>query len=55
MDNANLDSDLQRSEAAIRESEKSLHLIVDRIPGLVCTMTAAGAVFDLCQLANEER
>ena len=39
MDNANLYSDLQRSEAAIRESEKSLRLIVDRIPGLVSTMT----------------
>jgi PAS domain S-box-containing protein len=35
---------LQRSEAAIRESEKNLRLIVDRIPGLVSTMTAAGNV-----------
>jgi PAS domain S-box-containing protein len=35
---------LQRSEAAIRASEKSLRLIVDRIPGLVSTMTAAGNV-----------
>src|ERR1700736_4047067 len=31
--------ELQRSEAAIRASEKSLRLIVDRIPGLVATMT----------------
>jgi PAS domain S-box-containing protein len=36
--------ELQRSEAAIRASEKSLRLIVDRIPGLVATMTAAGNV-----------
>jgi PAS domain S-box-containing protein len=35
---------LQRSEEAIRASEKSLRLIVDRIPGLVATMTAAGSV-----------
>jgi DNA-binding response OmpR family regulator len=36
--------ELRRSEAAIRASEKSLRLIVDRIPGLVATMTAAGSV-----------
>src|ERR1700730_10184223 len=35
---------LQRSEEAIRASEKSLRLIVDRIPGLVATMTPAGRV-----------
>jgi PAS domain S-box-containing protein len=40
---------LQRSEQAIRASEKSLRLIVDRIPGLVATMTAAGSVEDVNQ------
>jgi PAS domain S-box-containing protein len=35
---------LKRSEEATRASEKSLRLIVDRIPGLVATMTAAGSV-----------
>jgi PAS domain S-box-containing protein len=44
LENAHLYSDLQRSEAAIRASEQSLRLIVDSIPGLVATMTAAGDV-----------
>src|ERR1700687_2257697 len=35
---------LQGSATAIRASENSLRLIVDRIPGLVSTMTAAGNV-----------
>ena len=35
-------SDLQRSEAAIRASEQSLRLILDTIPGFVCTLSAAG-------------
>ena len=44
LENANLYSDLQRSEAAIRASEKSLRLIIDTIPGFVCTLSAAGEV-----------
>ena len=40
LENANLYSDLQRSEAAIRASEKSLRLIIDTIPGFVCTLSA---------------
>ncbi len=44
LENANLYSDLQRSEAAIRASERSLRLIVDTIPGFVCTLSAAGEV-----------
>ena len=39
LENANLYSDLQRSEAAIRASEKSLRLIIDTIPGFVCTLS----------------
>ena len=35
---------LQRSEAAIRASEESLRLILDTIPGFVCTLNAAGEV-----------
>jgi PAS domain S-box-containing protein len=37
-------AELRRSEAAIRASEHALRLIVDTIPGLVATMTVAGAV-----------
>jgi formate hydrogenlyase transcriptional activator len=36
--------DRKRAEEALRESEQSLRLIVDTIPGLVCTMNAAGEV-----------
>jgi PAS domain S-box-containing protein len=32
------------AEDALRQSEQSLRLIVDSIPGLICTMTAAGEV-----------
>src|SRR6202166_1450288 len=35
---------LQHAKEALRASEESFRLIVDRIPGLVCTMSAAGAV-----------
>jgi PAS domain S-box-containing protein len=34
----------ERTEAALQESEERFRLIVDSIPGLVCTMTAAGEV-----------
>src|SRR6266446_7878247 len=34
----------KRAEEAIRSNEQSLRLIVDTIPGLVCTMSAAGEV-----------
>jgi PAS domain S-box-containing protein len=44
LENASLYSDLQRSEAAIRASEKSLRLIIDTIPGFVCTLSPAGEV-----------
>jgi PAS domain S-box-containing protein len=44
LENANLYSDLQRREAAIRASEKSLRLMVDTIPGFVCTLSPAGEV-----------
>ena len=36
--------DRKRTEEALRASEKSIREIVDGIPGLVCTMTAAGEV-----------
>ena len=44
LENANLYADLQRSEAAIRASEKRLRLIIDTIPGSVCTLSTAGEV-----------
>ena len=44
LENAKLFSDLQRSEAAIRASEKSLRLMVDTIPGFVCTLSPEGEV-----------
>src|ERR1700676_5337802 len=34
----------RRDEAALRESEERFRLIVDTIPGLVCTLSAAGEV-----------
>src|SRR5262245_27077814 len=34
----------KRSEEALRSREHNFHLIVDSIPGLVCTMSAAGKV-----------
>src|SRR5260370_22400120 len=34
--------DRKRVEGALRESELNLRLVVDSIPGLVCTMSAAG-------------
>jgi PAS domain S-box-containing protein len=34
----------KRAEEALRSNEQSLRLIVDTIPGLVCTMSAAGEV-----------
>jgi formate hydrogenlyase transcriptional activator len=36
--------DRNRAQQALRSSEESLRLIVDSIPGLVCTMNAAGEV-----------
>jgi formate hydrogenlyase transcriptional activator len=36
--------DRKRAEEALRSREESLRLIVDTIPGLVCTMSAAGEV-----------
>jgi formate hydrogenlyase transcriptional activator len=36
--------DRKRVEEALRASEHNLHLVVDTIPGLVCTMNAAGEV-----------
>jgi PAS domain S-box-containing protein len=36
--------DRKRAEDALRASEHNFRLIVDSIPGLVCTMTAAGEV-----------
>jgi formate hydrogenlyase transcriptional activator len=36
--------DRKRAEEALSSSEESLRLIVDTIPGLVCTMSAAGEV-----------
>jgi PAS domain S-box-containing protein len=44
LQNASLYSDLQRSEAASRESEQSLRRIVDTIPGFVCTLNPAGEI-----------
>jgi len=44
LENANLYSDLQRREAGLRASEKSLRLIIDTIPGFVCTLSPAGEV-----------
>ena len=34
----------KRAEEALRSNEQSLRLIVDTVPGLVCTMTATGEV-----------
>jgi PAS domain S-box-containing protein len=34
----------RRADAALRESETNARLIIDGIPGLVCTMTAAGEI-----------
>ena len=34
--------DLKRAEEVLRESENNLRLVLDSIPGLVCTMNAAG-------------
>jgi len=36
--------DWKRAEEALRGSEESLRLVVDTIPGLVCTMSATGEV-----------
>src|ERR1700726_2162348 len=36
--------DWKRAEEALRTSEESFRLVVDSIPGLVCTMNAAGEV-----------
>src|SRR3989454_2057040 len=36
--------DLKRAEEGLREREQNLRLVVDSIPGLVCTMNAAGEV-----------
>ena len=36
--------DLKRAEEGLREGEQNLRLVVDSIPGLVCTMNAAGEV-----------
>lgn len=35
---------LERALSEIKRSEKSLRLVVDNIPGLVCTLSAAGKV-----------
>jgi PAS domain S-box-containing protein len=40
----------KRAEEAVRANEQSLRLIVDSIPGLVCTLSAAGEV----QLLNRQ-
>ena len=42
--------DLKRAEEALREREHNLRLVVDSIPGLVCTMNAAGEL----QLFNRQ-
>ena len=42
--------DWKRGEDTVRASEQRFHLIVDSIPGLVCTMTAAGEV----ELVNQQ-
>src|SRR5580704_14764361 len=36
--------DLKRAEEGLREREQNLRLVVDSIPGLVCTMNASGEV-----------
>src|SRR5580700_8952127 len=36
--------DRKRAEEALRATERSLRLIVDTIPGFVCTLSAAGGV-----------
>src|SRR6266481_3729329 len=36
--------DLKRAEEGLREREQNLRLVIDSIPGLVCTMNAAGEV-----------
>ena len=41
--------DRKRAEEALRVSERGLRMIVDNIPGMLCTMTAAGEV----ELANQ--
>ena len=48
---ANADIEVRkRAEAALLQSEQRFRLIVDRIPGLICTMTAEGEV----ELANRQ-
>ncbi len=42
--------DRKRAEEALRSNEQKLRLIVDTIPGMVCTMSAAGEV----QLLNRQ-
>ena len=42
--------DRKRAEDALRESELNFRLIVDTIPGLVCTMSASGEV----ELVNQQ-
>ncbi len=44
LENAKLYTDLHRNEASLRESEKTLRLIVDGIAGLVAIMTPEGEV-----------
>src|SRR5258708_2620551 len=44
LENAMLYTDLHRNEASLRESEKTLRLIVDGIAGLVAIMTREGEV-----------
>ncbi len=44
LENAKLFSDLQHREAASRASEESLRLMVDTIPGFVCTLSPEGEV-----------